>query len=660
MKAHSTFPVLMIAIGLFLPPGVHAENCDGGTYCNDFAELMDYLQSDARRNPEYRIVQPRFGMDTVTPPHRQYDRACYFFGIAPILEQLGYTLFNPGGHYNYSFRYAASDGLKRLSRFDAGYYLSPEHLMAMSVYHESVFNRCEFFSGSWHCDPFGSAGFYSDSSKKRINTTGSPCSGRFDAGEGYGQCSNPATDEYHAWLDATGNGCSGATCRPDADSGMFWFANQVLQGEAGCNDMRSFTPDPGSSSEKKHMRRVVKAFVDHNLPLLVTVRQGGHFMDLIVDYDLESSGLPLKTILHDSSGHYRLASLTDNWNQHDNGSIRGLYPWNHHLDGACEAGGWAAELDSLSTKFKLCTQPDGWSANCMQKRVFGAELICEDNGSERSRYFAYDGDLFITETANTSCDKVKLRYADGEHAIESVTIQRFWYSRDTDTWRSGPVYRPDLQTIGYSYLHDTPVSVVEWDSAWPENYWLVADGLSGDYSKRRTTVRMTLDDGSTRTLEIAPANTYGLELQCIDNGRVTKTYRYEADHGVFSVADPAYRDLQFLYDKDNRSCDALKMRVNLGEEHSVVSARVQRMYYSSVNGEWRAAQPAWWPDHNHLVSDGLSGHSHELIWDAVWPDNYWLTAERVGSGSSYGDRKTVISLLDGSLNVIREIEVVPY
>ena len=130
---------------------------------------------------------------------------------------------------------------------------------------------------------------------------------------------------------------------------------------------------------------------------------------------------------------------------------------------------------------------------------------------------------------------------------------------------------------------------------------------------------------------------------------------------MFRVADTeSYSNLQFLYEYHDRSCDELKLRVNLGAESSVVSAMVQRMYYSTANGEWRPAQSAWWPDHNRLVRDGLSGYTRELTWDDVWPDNYWMVADGVGSGSNYGDRKTVISLIDGDLNLIREIEVVPY
>ena len=87
--------------------------------------------------------------------------------------------------------------------------------------------------------------------------------------------------------------------------------------------------------------------------------------------------------------------------------------------------------------------------------------------------------------------------------------------------------------------------------------------------------------------------------------------------------------LGFLYEYFDRSCDELKLRVNLGAEANAVSATVQRMYYSDANGEWRPAQSAWWPDHNRLVRDGLSGYTHELTWDDVWPNNYWLVADGV-------------------------------
>ncbi len=92
----------------------------------------------------------------------------------------------------------------------------------------------------------------------------------------------------------------------------------------------------------------------------------------------------------------------------------------------------------------------------------------------------------------------------------------------------------------------------------------------------------------------------------------------------------------------------------------MVGATLQRMYYSATNGEWRPAQGLWYPDRNAIVPDALTGYSRSLTWDEVWMDNHWLVAENVGSGSDYGDRKTVLRLYDGSMNPLREIEIAPY
>jgi hypothetical protein len=635
--------------------------CESNTRFADFAELMEFLQSENRKNPEYRILQLRYGQDTLAPRHTQYSRSCYFFAIQPVLEYLGYSRFVQGGSYRYLFNYAARDGLKLHRTLDAGYYLSAEHLMAMSIHHESLYNRCEY-DGGWSCDPFSRDEFYSDATKTEINTNPVTCSNRFADGQEYGPCPS-RSDDYEAWLDAVGNGCGGpgAPCRAEAESGMYWFANQVLQRDAGCNDMRPFRPDPDNYTDKLHMRRVVKGFIDNNLPLLVDVRQGGHFMVLIGYLDLSSNGLPKQAIITDSYGSYSLVSLIDHWNEHDNCSLRELLPWNQHMNAGCESGGWAAELDALSRDFSLCTMPDDWSANCVDNRIYGAEVICEDNSNVRRQYFAYEDDLFISEPNRISCDKVKLRYADGERGVDSVTIQRFWYSADDEEWISGQLYHPDaLTTQSAGYQRPGLVSVAEWDSAWPENYWLVAEELSGSYTKRRVTITMTFNDGTEKKIEISPPNTYGAQIDCIDNGGVVSRYTYEADHGVFSVVDEHYADKMFLYESNKRSCDEVVVRVNLGEATNVVSATVQRMYYTAANGEWRAAQMEWWPDFNAMITDGLSGYTREFTWDDAWIDNYWLVGDTVGSGSSYGDRKTVIRLFDGDLNLIRKFDIVPF
>ena len=659
--------VFFSVIVLFMPSSAYSL-CNDGTRCSDFEELMEYFQEEVtRRNSEYRIVQPHYDQPTVAPRHGQYTRSCYFFAIAPIIEYLGYSRFTQGDHLTYPFNYPTSIGLGYHNYFDAGYYLSAEHLMAKSVHWETLFNKCEYdFTHGWECEPFSRDSFYSDAAKTDINTNTRSCSNRFDVGEEYGWCSSTA-NTYEAWLDEVGNGCDDhhgvCYCRQDASCGMFWFENYVLNiGDAGCNDMKKFEPDPTSYSDRLHMRKVVKGFIDHNLPLLIAVRQGDHFMTLIGYTDLDHTGYPQKAIIIDSGGGYKFASLVDNWNEHENSSIRWLIPWNQHLDSGCESGGWADQIDGHSSDFKLCTMPDGWTSNCVENRIYGAQITCEDNGSIRSRYFAYDNDLFVSDSNQISCDKVKLHYSDGEHAIESVKIQRYRYSPTTDRWYGGQAYYPDVLSTQTPHSgRPGPLNIVEWDEVWPDNYWMIAHGLSGTYTKRRSTIEMTLDDGTVKKIELSPPDTYGVTVDCIDNGSITSSYSYEADHGVFRVADEDFIDKQFLYEYYDKSCDEVVVRVNLGEgTGDVVSATIQRMYYSISNGEWLPLQSAWYPDYNRIVSDGLTGYTRIFTWDDVWPENYWIVGDNVGSGSNLGDRKTVIRLLDGSLNLLREIEIVPY
>jgi len=223
------------------------------------------------------------------------------------------------------------------------------------------------------------------------------------------------------------------------------------------------------------------------------------------------------------------------------------------------------------------------------------------------------------------------------------------------------VWQPNvLETPSPGTDRPGPLNVIEWNGAWPTDYWLIADGLSGTYTKRRTTIALSFDDGTTERIELSPPDTYGIAVDCIDNGVVIETYRSEADHSVFRATGAGFEDKQFLYDQSDRSCDAITVRVNLGYGENVVSARLQRYLYTPANHAWVPAQSAFSPDRGAIVSDGLSGYTRVLEWDGAWPENYWLVGDDVGSGSSWGDRKTVLRLYDGSMNLLREAEIVPY
>ena len=114
-----------------------------------------------------------------------------------------------------------------------------------------------------------------------------------------------------------------------------------------------------------------------------------------------------------------------------------------------------------------------------------------------------------------------------------------------------------------------------------------------------------------------------------------------------------------IAEKYNRGCDSIEVEVNLGYGSEVRGAELRR-YYFGTSGEWRTANPLWAPDTSDRVYNGLSGRTYRFTWDDTWPDNFWVVASNVGRGSSRGERKTVIRLLDNSGDTVREIEIAPY
>lgn len=183
--------------------------------------------------------------------------------------------------------------------------------------------------------------------------------------------------------------------------------------------------------------------------------------------------------------------------------------------------------------------------------------------------------------------------------------------------------------------------------------------LSGRYPMRRTTIELGLDNGETRRIEVTPPNIYGIEVKCINNSRV-RWYKFsEADHEVFKVNRTDHQDHMVFTGSFDCDCDKIEVKVNLGYGSTVAAAELDRHYYGTSR-EWRQANPTWEPNYQNSLTDGLSGSTRRFVWDENWPNNYWLIATDVGSGSSRGDRKTNIRLLDSAGEVIREIEIVPY
>jgi hypothetical protein len=664
-----SFQVFAACVGDYLPYA-------GSTCWDDFSDLISHLKDTHRKSQGLRLVQQRNGQATPAAHHNQYYNACFFFSIAPIIEYLGYARFDHLGHHSFPMDYLTQSGLQSYPSLDVGYYGSPEHLIAMYIdqdtHHRGVTHSqgvsiypCGFFSG----EPTDGCN-QSAASRTSLNTAPSMCNNPsssysiFNTGEEYGFCSS-LTNSFDSWLQRVSTGCgdSGCDCEMDADCGMYWFINKFLDmGVAGANDARSLTPQAENVTEIRHMRSVIKAFVDHNLPLLVAVQNGGHFMTLVGYADLDSSGIPQMGILSDPVRRVYWTSDLSSWHGTERWSLIGIVPWNQHLDAACEENGWAWELNGgLPAKFKLCTMPEGWSVKSPD-RFYGAALTCENEGAVKAQYFAYAEDPFISDSRQIDCDRLTLWYNDGAKRVKSATARRYQYNSTNAKWEILSTLKADSVT-NYEALpsHLGPRNQIKWDAAWPENYWLVASGLGGQYPSRRTTIELKFTDGSIKHIEITPGGSYGVKLRCLDNGSVVTSYFSEADHSVFRMGTGTADNLQVFFEGANVSCDRVEATVNLGKGTPVGKATIERQYYGP-SGQWLKANSSapWAPNRSANFLDGLSGNTKVFVWDAKWPENDWLVARDVGSGDARGDRRTILRLSNSSNQVIRHIEIVPY
>lgn len=645
---------------------------------------FDHVQQEYLARVDHRIVRERNGQDILESRHRQYSRACFFFSIGMITEYLGYGRFAADARLHLPFPYATDQA--RNASTDVGYFASTEYLMADY--------------SSWNSmreppppDEQGTQRFiYQDLFNPHAEAV---CRSRFRDGSNdgavpaayrgvhdldvYGQCTSLA-DHYERWLDYTGSGCSGASCEPDAHEGMFGYLNR--HSAVGCNDARYFAA--GSEGQVDELRRIVKAFVDHNVPLVMGSRRGQHFLTIIGYAELGADGLPLALIasnphltrdvgftppspplpatapgprpkfwvFHDLD---QLSTWTDATSSLDAffGNVHMIMPWNQHLDGGCDTGGWARELDDAlagDSIHRLCTLPAGFVPHCTAPS-FGVELKCLRDGSTHRSYHADPGDPFLIEPRNTTCDDVVMVYADGTaRQLTSAEITRYTY-RDGRWW--------PLQSWGADAVHNRPhfagrvgnLARAEWTTAWPENYWWVAAGLDSADSGRRVRIRLHLDDGSALDVEVAPPATYGVALTCWRGGAPHREYFVEPDRNFF-------QDGTFVFEGHNTTCDEVHLVANFGTGREVTTARISRFGRRADSGEWQRFQ-RWWADELHTSTVGLSADSTEVSWTTSWPDNYFWTAR--GLTGAFEGRKVEIdlSLADGSTRVIAVVPPTP-
>ncbi len=606
--------------------------------------LIDELSDSSRINPEFVIIPAQNGRFEHGPPHNQYHDVCWIFATQTASDYLGFSGYEPFSHC-----FIMADTLNNggLQQRDVGYWGSPEHVMVGGV--DFVHN-----TPAWNL----AARYYTEAAKTYACPTG-------NINPDYGECHAGST----FWGGYQGVNDSGDGFDYIGAFVDFFETNPIV----GCGDYKNF---PAFGSDRDDWRKIIKAFVDNNTPFVVNVACK-HNTTIIGYADIGPDGLPntaIGTDAHTTVNNEPRFYLYENLDQsaswrvsNDYHSICNVRPRNQHLNGGCLANGWATELDSslADPDHRVCPMDPGVTLDCgagdRNVRFYGITVECWDNGVLKEDFHATPENPFITVPRNIGCDDIIVRYADGTYAhdIQSAHARRYAYNSSTDAWEQFSAYTGTTSThfgnCRTGYQHEVTFY------NWPTNWVLVADGLGGTYTKRRTTVELEFTDNQKFYIEISPPETYGIQVECHNNGSVTWSSFIEADHNKSMYLDGGnLREQQNVMVDPQTHCDDVRLQIALGGLKSANTATVTRFGYHDTQNEWKkmnSTAPWQWDSWRSMIATGLTGIRSVVTWDDIWPENYRFVGH--GYTGTYPERKTVfeIGFNDGST---REIVVAPF
>ena len=616
--------------------------------------LLTELEDQCYENSDYKLVQGRNREFEIGPAHNQYSRQCWLTSAQMIGEYLGYSMHVPDSHfYIYSPDYA--------NYIDVGYWGSQEHLL---VHHSKVApsystitlpNLYENNKTSQH-----SCGANLDTSQEFKGAIfGGNTGANGDRLPDYGECNGSLTNETWAGFMTLGGEVG------DPINFKPWMLKEPLM---GCNDYHNeweVESTPSHEDQRDDARRIIKAFVDNNLPIIVRVSRGHN--NVVVGYaDLWGDGLPDTAILADAltdkkhgDVKYRLLQNLHTpgaWDRGDKFSIDKIRPWHANLNMACEDGGWAKALDNELRTFSVCDSPEPEASGDLvcaphENRYFGINIECWDNGHLKHEFYATEENPFVTIGHNVTCDDFIVRYANANDTrrLDSAEVKRYRYNNGDDKWYAVTSYGANAREALVCGRHaaQSTVSLPQWSS----NSYMAAENLSNPYTKRRTTVDLSFDNGDHLYVELAPPRTYGVEIKCIKENSRDIEYWSEADKGMTWFVDysglssPYIAERQFIYSRANRTCADVELTLRLGANQSrfTPDATVTRYGYDISANQWQKMNLSapWSPDSREILSPadtGLSGNTYRFRWQKAWPDNYRFVATNLGG--TQPERKT--------------------
>jgi len=303
--------------------------------------------------------------------HKQYGDTCGPASLAMVMSYTGLAdtrtrmffdrdLNQPANPVNAPVWNAAT-------MVDVGYKLSMEHIM-----YEGYHRYFSIPEDGW---PPNDPDFISGGSLETDDHPqgATPCDGTvhfesgayyeiaYDIGEvDYNSTTRTTTGLVQKWTyhgPAVGTYCDGCT-----DRGLPFVANKYTPWVEDAYPIDTSIGKRGRFASLAHLITVIKAFIDHNLPLVVALERGGHF-NTIVGYESTASGFSIYTAdpldgygrpWENKPMRWRKIPLNENAVKGKAGVVVALILFGH-AQGGCGSGTvWAEEIDNRYHRDILC------------------------------------------------------------------------------------------------------------------------------------------------------------------------------------------------------------------------------------------------------------------------------------------------------------------
>nr|QNO54192.1 hypothetical protein HDCMKPKE_00001 [Methanosarcinales archaeon ANME-1 ERB7] len=383
-----------------------AGDFDSDGRCDDVAVFRlsnvtwyyDY-NCDARTDPEPGYYYGPWGWcgEPLHTTHKQYPDSCGYTSLNMVTEYLG--LADHTQHLYYSRDLDESANPVHMSEWgagravDVGYHLSMEHI----IYEASHKAREDNNSWVWKLNTFMDG-------NGRLNTsdggTGSFYEIQYNIGHVvWNPATGTATGRVQKWLEY----CPGV-----GFGRLSYVANKYSHGVEDARGLGATLGSAGNFADFNHLKAVIEGFIDHDIPLVLTVENGGHYNTLIGYWEcgddfytytadpLDGWGRPF----YGKPMRWKKIRLTPDALPEGAAVVSGMILYGNS-ESSCASGGWAREIDRRFHSNILCVSP---VPKTPQKGDLNGDGIVTTADAAIALELAASGECDPNPAADVNCD----------------------------------------------------------------------------------------------------------------------------------------------------------------------------------------------------------------------------------------------------------------